>query len=122
MPESRPLISIVNVVATASIDQKLDLKDVIEKFPEVEWTPELFPGAIFRLKNPKTATLLFRSGKMVCTGSKSEEMARKAVKKVIQQLRKGKIIIKNEATVTVQNIVSSINLGGRVALEQASSI
>jgi transcription initiation factor TFIID TATA-box-binding protein len=120
MPESRPLISIVNVVATASIDQKLDLKDVIEKFPEVEWTPELFPGAIFRLKNPKTATLLFRSGKMVCTGSKSEEMARKAVKKVIQQLRKGKIIIKNEATVTVQNIVSSINLGGRVALEQAS--
>ena len=28
MPESRPLISIVNVVATASIDQKLDLKDV----------------------------------------------------------------------------------------------
>jgi transcription initiation factor TFIID TATA-box-binding protein len=120
MPESRPLISIVNVVATASIDQKLDLKDVTEKFPEVEWTPELFPGAIFRLKNPKTATLLFRSGKMVCTSSKSEEMVRKAVKKVIQQLKKGKIHIKNEATVTVQNIVSSINLGGRVALEQAS--
>ena len=63
MPHSKPLISIVNVVATASIDQKLDLKDVTEKFPEVEWTPELFPGAVFRLKNPKTATLLFRSGK-----------------------------------------------------------
>ena len=120
VPQSKPLISIVNVVATASIDQRLDLRDVTEKFPEVEWTPELFPGAVFRLKNPKTSTLLFRSGKMVCAGSKSEEMARKAIKKVVQKLRKGKITIKNEATVTIQNIVSSINLGGRVSLEQAS--
>ena len=120
MPQSKPLISIVNVVATASIDQRLDLKDVTEKFPEVEWTPELFPGAVFRLKNPKTSTLLFKSGKMVCAGSKSEEMARKAIKKVVQKLRKGKITIKNEASVTIQNIVSSINLGGRVSLEQAS--
>jgi len=47
-------------------------------------------------------------------------MARKAVKKVVQELRKGKIKIKNEATVTIQNIVSSINLGGRVYLEQAA--
>ena len=36
MPQSKPLISIVNVVATASIDQRLDLKDVTEKFQEVE--------------------------------------------------------------------------------------
>ena len=120
MPQSKPLISIVNVVATASIGQSLDLKDVTEKFPDVEWTPKLFPGAIFRLESPKTSTLLFRSGKMVCTGSRSEEIANKAIKKVIQKLRKGKINIKNEATITIQNIVSSINLGGRISLEQAS--
>jgi len=64
--------------------------------------------------------LLFRTGKMVCTGSKSEEIARKAVKTVVQKLRKGKIKIKKEATVTIQNIVASINLGGRVHLEQAA--
>ncbi len=120
MPQSKPLISIVNVVATATIHQKLDLKDITKKFPVIEWNPEQFPGAVFRIRNPKTATLLFRSGKMVCTGAKSEEMARKAVKKVVQELRKGKIKIKNEATVTIQNIVSSINLGGRVYLEQAA--
>jgi transcription initiation factor TFIID TATA-box-binding protein len=120
MPQSKPLISIVNVVASATIDQRLDLKDITKKFPQVEWNPELFPGAVFRLKNPKTATLLFSTGKMVCTGSKSEELAREAVKKVVQELRKGKIMIKNEATVTIQNIVSSINLGGKVYLEQAA--
>ena len=120
MPQTKPLISIENVVASASIDQKLDLKDITKKFPDVEWNPEQFPGAVFRLKNPKTATLLFRTGKMVCTGAKSEEMARKAVKKVVQLLRKGKIKIKNEATVTIQNIVASINLGGKVHLEEAA--
>jgi len=120
MPQTKPLISIENVVASASIDQKLDLKDITKKFPDVEWNPEQFPGAVFRLKNPKTATLLFRTGKMVCTGAKSEELARKAVKTVVQQLRKGKIKIKKEATVTIQNIVASINLGGKVHLEEAA--
>jgi len=120
MPQTKPLVSIENVVASASIDQKLDLKDVVKKFPDVEWHPDTFPGAVFRLKNPKTATLLFRTGKMVCTGAKSEEMARKAVKTVVQKLRKGKIKIKKEATVTIQNIVASINLGGKIHLEEAA--
>ena len=120
MPFSKPLISIVNVVASATIDQRLDLKDITKKFPLVEWRPELFPGAVFRLKNPKTATLLFSTGKMVCTGSKSEELARKAVKIVVQMLRKSGIKIKKDATVTIQNIVASINLGGKISLEQAA--
>jgi len=120
MAQTKPIIEIVNVVASATIEQKLDLNDITEKFPDVEYNPEQFPGAVFRLKNPKTATLLFGSGKMVCTGSKSEEMAVKAVNTVVQKLRKGKIKIKNDAVVTVQNIVSSINLGGKVSLEQAA--
>lgn len=120
MTQSKPIIDIVNIVASATINQRLDLKEITKKFPDVEWNPDQFPGAVFRLKNPKTATLLFRTGKMVCTGAKSEELARKAVKKVVQLLRKGKIKIKNEATVKIQNIVASINLGGRVHLEEAA--
>ena len=79
MPFTKPIISIENVVATGTIDQKLDLKDITKKFPDVEWDPEQFPGAVFRLKSPKTTTLLFGTGKMVCTGAKSEAMTRKAV-------------------------------------------
>jgi len=120
MPVTKPIISIENVVASATIDQKLDLKDITKKFPDVEWHPEQFPGAVFRIKSPKTATLLFRTGKMVCTGAKSEDLARKAVKTVVQQLRKGGIKIKKDAVTTIQNIVASINLGGRVSLEQAA--
>jgi len=120
MPHTKPLISIENVVASATIDQKLDLKEIQKKFPDTEWHPEQFPGLVFRLKIPRTATLIFRTGKMVCTGSKSEEMARKAVKTVVQKLRKGGIKVKKDATVTIQNIVASINLGGKIHLEKAA--
>jgi transcription initiation factor TFIID TATA-box-binding protein len=120
MPETKPIIAIVNVVASASVDQKMDLNDITKKFPDVEYHPDLFPGLVFRLRTPKTATLIFTSGKMVCTGSKSEEMARKAVKTVVQTLRKGGIKVKKDAEVTIQNIVSSINLGGKVHLEKAA--
>jgi len=120
MPLTKPIIEIVNVVASASIDQTLDLNDITKKFPGVEYHPEQFPGAVFRLKTPKTSTLLFRTGKMVCTGSKSSDLAVKAVNAVVEKLRKGGIKIKKDAVITVQNIVSSINLGGRVHLEKAA--
>ena len=120
MPQTKPLISIENVVASASVDQKLDLNEITKKFPDTEYHPDQFPGLVFRLKTPKTATLVFRTGKMVCTGAKSEDMSRKAVKTVVQKLRKGGIKIKKDATVTIQNIVASINLGGKISLEQAA--
>ncbi|MFB5637575.1 MAG: TATA box-binding protein, partial [Nitrosarchaeum sp.] len=102
MPQSKPIVNVVNVVASASVDQKFDLNKIAEKFPDTEYNPDQFPGLVFRLKSPKTATLIFRTGKMVCTGSKSEEMARNAVKTVVQKLRKGGIKVKQDAVVTVQ--------------------
>jgi transcription initiation factor TFIID TATA-box-binding protein len=116
MPETKPIIAIVNVVASASVDQKMDLNDITKKFPDVEYHSDLFPGLVFRLRTPKTATLIFTSRKMVCTGSKSEEIARKAVKTIVQTLRKGGIMVKKDAEVTIQNMVSSINLGGKSPL------
>ena len=120
MAKTKPIIEIVNVVASAVLDQKLDLYEIQKKFPDVEYNPDQFPGAVFRLRVPKTATLLFSTGKMVCTGSKSEDMARKAVKIVVQKLKKEKVKIKKDAVVTVQNIVSSINLGGKIHLEKTA--
>jgi len=120
MAQTKPVIEIVNVVASATIEQKLDLLEITKKFPDVEYHPEQFPGAVFRIKDPLTATLLFNSGKMVCTGAKSEIMSVKAVNTVVQKLRRGKIKIKNDPIVTIQNIVSSINLGGKIHLEKAA--
>jgi len=57
---------------------------------------------------------------MVCTGAKSQELAETAVCEGVKILPKGKIKIKKDPIVAIQNIVSSINLGGKVNLEQAA--
>ncbi|MFZ1075919.1 MAG: TATA-box-binding protein [Nitrosotalea sp.] len=120
MPQTKPIVSIENVVASASVDQRIDLNVITQTFPDVEYHPDQFPGLVFRIKSPKTATLIFSSGKMVCTGAKSEEQAIKAVRSVVQKLRKGGIKIKKDAVIVIQNIVASASLGGRIHLEQAA--
>jgi transcription initiation factor TFIID TATA-box-binding protein len=120
MPQTKPMVSIENVVASASVEQKIDLNIITQTFPDVEYHPEQFPGLVFRIKSPKTATLIFSSGKMVCTGAKSEEQSISAVRTVVQKLRKGGIKIKKDAVITIQNMVASANLGGKIHLEKAA--
>ena len=121
MPKTLATISIENVVTSASVNQSIDLLMTTKLFPDVEYHPEQFPGLVFRLKSPKTATLIFSSGKMVCTGAKSEAQAKKAVETVIQKLRKAGIDIRNEPIIEIQNIVASASLGGRINLELAAT-
>jgi len=115
-------ISIVNVVATTSLDQKIDLLAIRKVFRNVEYRPKRFPGLVFRLKRPKTATLIFSTGKMVCTGAKSEKLAKSAVRKVVRELKKQDIIILRNPEIVVQNIVASANLHGKIDLETAADV
>ena len=58
MAKVEPRIKIENVVASASLKHGIDLKAVVKAFPDAEYRPEEFPGLVFRLKKPKTATLI----------------------------------------------------------------
>lgn len=120
MPKVEPIIKIENVVASATLNQRVDLNAVVRGYPGVEYRPEQFPGLVFRLKKPKTATLIFNSGKMVCTGAKSEKEAKRAVLKVVRELKKSGIVIIGKPELKIQNIVASANLGGLIDLEKSA--
>jgi len=119
MPKTEAIITIQNVVATGTMNQKVDLNAVVKGYPGVEYRPEQFPGLVFRLKRPKTATLIFSSGKMVCTGARSGKESRSAILKVVKELKKGGVIILSKPDFKVVNIVASAILGGKVDLEKA---
>src|SRR5947199_9685139 len=106
MPQTKPIVSIENVVASATVNQTVNLNLITQIFPDVEYHPDQFPGLVFRLKAPKTATLIFSSDKMVCTGAKSEEQAINAVKNVVQNLRQGGIQVENDRIIEIQDIVT----------------
>ena len=115
-------VEVQNVVATASLGQEIDLLAIVKAFGNVEYRPKVFPGLVFRLKRPKTATLIFTTGKMVCTGSKSEKMAGAAVRKVVRELKEVGFIIRGEPKITVQNIVASADIYENVDLEEAAEV
>ena len=115
-------VEIVNVVASASVNQKFNLLDIMKVFNHVDYRPKRFPGLVFRIKNPKTATLIFSTGKMVCTGAKSEKLARRAVNKVVQELKDNGFVILRKPSIVIQNIVATANLHGKIDLEVAADV
>jgi transcription initiation factor TFIID TATA-box-binding protein len=117
---AKPSYRIENVVASVTINQNIDLDAISANVPGVEYNPEQFPGLIYRLSKPKTATLIFSSGKMVCTGAKSEKEVHAAIKKIIKNLRERNIVIVGEPQIQIQNIVASANLNAEVNLEKAA--
>jgi len=120
LAEHKAYINIENVVATGNLHQNIDLNSIVRVFPGVEYRPEQFPGLVYHLKKPKSTTLIFGSGKMVCTGSKSERQAHKAVMKVVDELNRNGIVILGKPEIQVQNIVASAGLGGHIDLEKAT--
>jgi transcription initiation factor TFIID TATA-box-binding protein len=104
-------IKVENVVASASISDKLDIQDVSNKLDGAEYEPEQFPGVIYRLRKPKVAILIFGSGKIVCTGAKTPEIVRIAVEHLTQRLGEtGTSVVKNPE-ITVQNMVATWDTG-----------
>ena len=57
---------------------------------------------------------------MVCTGATSEKLARKAVMKVVDELKRNGMIILGKPEIQIQNIVSSAGLGGHIDLEKTT--
>jgi len=103
-------IHIENVVASSDIGQELDLDQLAVDFDGAEYNPEDFPGVVYRLQKPKSATLIFRSGKIVCTGAKSVDNVHEAFEIVFDDLRELGIDVDSNPPITVQNIVSSAGL------------
>jgi transcription initiation factor TFIID TATA-box-binding protein len=120
LSEDKTFINIENVVATGILKQRIDLNAIVRIFPFVEYRPEQFPGLVYRLKKPKTATLIFSTGKMVCTGAKTGSQAEMAIIKVIDELKRNGIVIVGKPEVQIVNIVASGGLGGYIDLEKCA--
>ncbi|MHC1636110.1 MAG: TATA-box-binding protein, partial [Candidatus Methanospirareceae archaeon] len=104
-------IKIENVVANARIADKLDLEYIESKLKGAKFTKKKFPGLVYQIDKPKAAFLVFRSGKVVCTGSRSFEDVRLVMDKIAADFRSIGMDVKEHPDFKVQNIVASTDLG-----------
>jgi transcription initiation factor TFIID TATA-box-binding protein len=110
MVEPRDTVEIVNVVASTGIGQDINLNQATLALEGADYDPKRFPGLVYRTKDPKTAALIFRSGKIVCTGAKSIDDVYRGLENVFQSLRNIGIDVKGTPEIKVQNIVASADL------------
>ncbi len=85
---SNPEITIQNIVASGDLHTKIDLNMAAIVMEYAMYEPEVFPGLIYRMQEPKTVFLIFSTGRIVCTGAKKKEIVREAVKKLNKEVRK----------------------------------
>jgi len=87
--------------------------------PASEYEPEQFPGLVYRLDEPRVATLIFRSGKIICVGARSISAAKVALKKTVKHIKRvGLRLNENSIRVKIENIVVSIDYGKELNLDQ----
>ena len=84
---ANPEITIQNIVASGDLHTNIDLNMAAIVMEYAMYEPEVFPGLIYRMQDPKTVFLIFSTGRIVCTGAKQKEIVRDAVKKLNQQVR-----------------------------------
>ncbi|MAT48475.1 MAG: TATA-box-binding protein [Euryarchaeota archaeon] len=104
-------LTVVNVVASTRVAEELDLPDIAIQL-HCEYEPEQFPGVVYRVKEPKLAILMFRSGRAVCTGGKNEENIHEGIKRMIGDLRGAGIKTwdTSDVEIEVQNMVATYAL------------
>ena len=100
-------LTVQNIVATASLGKPVSLTKLARSQSNTEYNPEQFPGLVLRIAKPKSAVLVFSSGNLVCTGTKSIAQVKEVINQVIKQLAKISIKITDKPKITVQNIVAS---------------
>ncbi|XP_073972685.1 TATA binding protein [Rhodnius prolixus] len=105
-----------NIVSTVNLGCKLDLKKIALHARNAEYNPKRFAAVIMRIREPRTTALIFSSGKMVCTGAKSEDDSRLAARKYARIIQKLGFQAKF-LDFKVQNMVGSCDVKFPIRLE-----
>lgn len=93
MPSTEPQdalnsIKIQNCVATVNLGCDLNLRRINFQTRNSEYNPSRFHGVIMRIREPRCTALIFRSGKLVCTGARNEIDANLGTRKFARILQK----------------------------------
>lgn len=111
-----PIPRLQNVVATFDMGTSgINLHNLVLNCPFVQYTPKRFAAGVLRLKDPRTTCLVFASGKAVCTGATTEQLAQMASLKFVMLLQKHGIEVRF-CNFQVQNIVAAAHCNFKVDL------
>jgi len=111
-------IKIQNIVVSADTHTKFSLEMLAANLDGAEYEPESFPGLVYRVKEPKASALVFTTGKIICSGAKSYESAKKSIAQALEDFRKIDVEVSKKIDTAIVNIVASANLNAKLDLNK----
>jgi transcription initiation factor TFIID TATA-box-binding protein len=111
-------LKIENIVASGAIADSIDLEVISNNIENCELNTKRFPGAVYRMENPKIASLIFSSGKVVLTGIRDDKALETGLKLIIGKMKEAGIACFDEPRVAVTNIVCSYDIGNKINLNK----
>jgi len=109
-------IQVQNIVATVNLGVTLDLEKISQTARNAEYNPRRFAAVIMRIREPRTTALIFRSGKMIITGAKTEADSKHAAKIYTTIIQKVGFAAQFREY-KVQNFTATCNVGFPIRLE-----
>jgi transcription initiation factor TFIID TATA-box-binding protein len=116
--EKSEFLKIENIVASGAVADTIDLEVISTTIENCELNKKRFPGAVYRIQDPKIAMLIFSSGKVVLTGVRSNEALEQGLKHLITKLREAGVTCYDEPRVKVTNMVCSYDMGNKINLNK----
>ncbi len=100
-------LNVENIVVSTQLAKEFDLKQLANSISDAKYNPEEFPGLVINFDIPKTAALIFSSGKVVCTGIKRIQEVNTAINMVSKKIKCVGVSVYDNPVVDTQNIVAS---------------
>jgi len=113
-----PTLKIENIVASGVIADSIDLAEVSSRIKTCELNTKRFPGAVYRIEDPKIASLIFSSGKVVLTGIRDRKDLDAGLALIIASLKEAGVETYDEPQVAITNIVCSYDIGKYINLNK----
>ncbi|XP_063696716.1 TBP-related factor [Culicoides brevitarsis] len=114
-------IKVQNCVATVNLGTELNLQKINFQTRNSEYNPLRFHGVVMRIREPRCTALVFRSGKLVCTGARNEEMANLGARKFARIIQKLGFAVKF-LDFKIQNLVATVDLRFPIKLENLNQM
>jgi len=120
----RPEIKVQNIVAAFTLEKGLDLEKIRVSFAKECFFETLqdkrytFRVVALRIRKPRITLLVYRTGKVVCTGAKTIKDAKQSADYFINRLRKLGFTATKKLEARIQNIVATADLKIPVDMEK----
>ena len=111
-------LKIENIVASGVIADSIDLVELSNKVKNCELNKKRFPGAVYRIDEPRITSLIFSTGKIVLTGLRSNKALTDGLAALIKSLNEAGFETLKVPKVAITNMVCSYDLGKSINLNK----